>query len=438
MTKLCEYGCGREAKYVISTGKWCCSERYQKCPAVLKRIEDRVKTNSLIPEEYKVIIKHLWYNRYTLKEIKKEIGFNSAVISREIKLNNFEQGPKYCIHCYSYDNLKIHNGNTFMICRDCEKVRRRKSMVGKQICNPDPNIERKCKYCGTTKYKDFIRNSGKVGVTSCSKCQYKKTSYWQSDVLGGRVNGPLSKEHIQKLVESHKGLIQSTESIEKIRKALKGRKQSKEHRENCRQARLGTKLSYETKLKKSEKLKRRKKDYEELFPFFCKMENIRDCKEPTGLQMAGIEVKCKNCNKWFTPTQDKVWNRVWSLEKSDGVGNYFYCSDNCKDNCPLFGLRTDTILNLIKDPKELPYTSEEYQTFRQEVLKRQYDELGYNECEICGQRTNLHIHHEKPQKTHSNLSLDPDNGIILCKDCHYKKGHIEECSTGNLAKMVCA
>lgn len=34
--ELCEYGCGQVAHYQFTTGTWCCSERYHKCPAKRK------------------------------------------------------------------------------------------------------------------------------------------------------------------------------------------------------------------------------------------------------------------------------------------------------------------------------------------------------------------------------------------------------------------
>jgi len=39
MTKLCEYGCGQEAKYHLkfkSCYKWCCSKHYSACPSNIK------------------------------------------------------------------------------------------------------------------------------------------------------------------------------------------------------------------------------------------------------------------------------------------------------------------------------------------------------------------------------------------------------------------
>ena len=85
------------------------------------------------------------------------------------------------------------------------------------------------------------------------------------------------------------------------------------------------------------------------------------------------------------------------------------------------------------------FTRKEKNIFIDEVLRRQKEEHGYNFCEKCYSTESLHIHHEKPVKTHSHLVLDPDNGIILCEKCHYKIGHKTgtECSTGMLANIIC-
>jgi hypothetical protein len=32
----CSYGCGREAKYQLKNGKWCCSKSHNSCPAIIK------------------------------------------------------------------------------------------------------------------------------------------------------------------------------------------------------------------------------------------------------------------------------------------------------------------------------------------------------------------------------------------------------------------
>lgn len=38
MTKLCDYGCGQEAKYQRKNGKWCCSKNIAQCPAIRKKL----------------------------------------------------------------------------------------------------------------------------------------------------------------------------------------------------------------------------------------------------------------------------------------------------------------------------------------------------------------------------------------------------------------
>ena len=35
--QICEYGCGKEAKYLFKNGKWCCSENISKCTYIRKK-----------------------------------------------------------------------------------------------------------------------------------------------------------------------------------------------------------------------------------------------------------------------------------------------------------------------------------------------------------------------------------------------------------------
>lgn len=169
-------------------------------------------------------------------------------------------------------------------------------------------------------------------------------------------------------------------------------------------------------------------DYINKYPWiFPKIEKIRD-------YLGVIEVQCKKCKKWFSPTYTQLYERIRSLSYGSD-GQYFYCSDGCKDICPLYRLNP---LQYLSDNIPKPFTESEYKIFKEEVLSRQFNEFGYNFCEICENTKNLHVHHEKPQKTHSIMSLDPDNGIILCRYCHLHKAHQDSCSTGNLSKLQCS
>jgi len=34
---LCDYGCGKIAKFQMTSGKWCCEEFYSKCPEIKRK-----------------------------------------------------------------------------------------------------------------------------------------------------------------------------------------------------------------------------------------------------------------------------------------------------------------------------------------------------------------------------------------------------------------
>ena len=186
----------------------------------------------------------------------------------------------------------------------------------------------------------------------------------------------------------------------------------------------------EYKIKQSNSRKYKAKDYKSKYPFFSKVEAIRD--NPITNQ---IEVHCKNHNcpnskekgGWFTPTSTQLYERIRQLEKNNGnSGSYFYCCDACKNDCPLFNIHSDPYQTNNK-----LYTQEEYQTFRDYVLKRD----NYK-CQYCGAKAEQ-VHHERPQKLEPFFVLDPDLAWSVCKKCHFKYGHKNECSTGKLATIVC-
>jgi len=161
--------------------------------------------------------------------------------------------------------------------------------------------------------------------------------------------------------------------------------------------------------------------YLETYPFFSNIEKIKEGKNKE------ILVKCKNCGKYFEPNGTQLYERIRQLEKIDGNdGCYFYCSEECKQQCPLYNLKQ----NPLKITKKY-YTDEEYQTFRKFVLERD----NYK-CQYCGEKAE-HVHHEKPQKLEPFFALDPDFAWSVCKKCHYKYGHKDECSTGKLSNIIC-
>ena len=254
----------------------------------------------------------------------------------------------------------------------------------------------------------------------------------------------------------------------KIRKTIgeksRGREMPQEARDILRKSRLGKRDSEETRRKKSESRKGSKnpsygkkrsektrklislalqgrKSHNKLtieiikkqFPFFYLIEEMRYNPDKPGEYEIQVHCKYNGCPNskenggWFTPTVEQIHYRKNHLEREGDDKSYFYCSKECKQICPLFNLRSDP-----NKDTELPYTQEEYSLWRQTVL-----EQDNHMCQICESTDDLHCHHIQPVKTHPHLSLDPTNGIVLCKTCHYKYGHNDECSTGNLANKLC-
>ena len=181
---------------------------------------------------------------------------------------------------------------------------------------------------------------------------------------------------------------------------------------------------------------------ENKYPTFYKIEELRY--DPNYPNDKIIQGHCKNHNcvnskemgGWFSIGKYQLSDRIRQIEAEDGVGGcYFYCSQYCKDACKLYKKRVSQLIRedqinagLIEKPL---YTYEEYQTLRQEVLRR-----DDNKCLYCGEKAE-YVHHTRPVKLEPFFALDPDLSISCCKKCHYKYGHKDECSTGQLANKIC-
>ncbi len=182
-------------------------------------------------------------------------------------------------------------------------------------------------------------------------------------------------------------------------------------------------------------------------PFFCKIEELRK-----DIKTGEIQGHCKNhnCenskekNGWFILTHTQIGERIRCLEHKDGNdGSYFYCSEHCKMTCDLYGKTAEQIIRRdLINAGHIPEKSSPIlglEIWRDEVYKRNEKLYGFNQCEICGSIENMRSHHIYPQKTHPEMALDPDNGLIVCHECHVKKCHPKgtSCSFGELAKLVC-
>jgi hypothetical protein len=258
----------------------------------------------------------------------------------------------------------------------------------------------------------------------------------------GKKRGPMPKEQrlkISKAIGGENHPFYGKHLSEEHRQNLRGPK-TKEHRKN-----LSVAAKKRFKIKENHPSWKggvRKKNiplYDTFAHQISYVEEVRRSPENSDF----LEVKCAFCCEWFMPKTHSVQDRIRALNTIDKGDSRFYCSETCKIKCPTYRVH--------KYPKDFKRISENSshegdEIWKQEVIKRNIEEHGQLQCEICGNtnKNELSVHHEKPQKTHPEMSLDPDNGWMLCSfgkgnNCHLKYGHPKgtNCSTAELAKLVC-
>jgi len=195
--------------------------------------------------------------------------------------------------------------------------------------------------------------------------------------------------------------------------------------------------------------KHEKKDlnyFAKYYPYTYMVEELRENPD-TGIVECHCKFEdCKHSEKndgWFILDTERAYYREWALIRN--WDSYcFYCTDNCKDLCPLHGKNAQTIIKerdlivsgFYEESEEwIGYrgTEDEKKIFRKTVF-----ELDNYRCLYCGEPAH-HVHHIEPVKLKPIFALDPPNGISVCVPCHQIYCHPAgtECSTGNLANRFC-
>lgn len=205
------------------------------------------------------------------------------------------------------DILKNENDQIFLCSYGCGKKGIFELKNGKKCCSKSYNG------CETLKLKNSIR---------CKKIWENKDSIFNS------------LSYRSKLSKSLKGKIRSKETINKWLIARKGWKFSEDkknklkeiHIERCKDIKVREKFKIQSK-----KFKRNINNLLEKHPLFFKYEEVRYNLEKLFDNI--LQVKCKECNKWFDVKPRQLENRLRSIEYPGKNGNsFFYCSEICKNN----------------------------------------------------------------------------------------------------------
>jgi len=132
-----------------------------------------------------------------------------------------------------------------------------------------------------------------------------------------------------------------------------------------------------------------------------------------------LEVKCRYCGKYFIPTNESVRSRLMAIKGIDLGENSLYCSNNCKESCPVFRQRVY--------PKGFKKaTSREVNPYvRQLCFER--DDWTCQKCGATQEDAPLHCHHIEGYAQNPRLGNDVGNTITLCKECHKKVHKLPGC-----------
>lgn len=171
-----------------------------------------------------------------------------------------------------------------------------------------------------------------------------------------------------------------------------------------------------------------------------------------------VEARCTyfECKReWYVVPMGHIDLREWALTPTNknggtkgGDGYKYYCDEKCRSLCFAHGktgsmLYKEVVMRHMVDWEE---DEEWYYDGQTELAKVSQKNLWRETCMIrdewtcvrCGAPAE-HVHHEHPVKTHPMEVVDPDNGICVCRKCHYYHFHKggEICSLPNLSKKVC-
>ena len=348
---------------------------------------------------------------------------------------------KICRFCTTKESKSIYpipydNHDNKLCDIGCGQIARYQFKNGNLCCSKGQQ------YCPEHRRKNSESTKGKPsGMLGKHHTVEVKRKIRESNL--GTSRPPLSDEAKKKISKANTGRIKTQETIERIRQKSIGRVKSEEERQKLSNALKGKIKSeiHRTNLSKSLRESKKfheilkSKEYREKMSqstsgskngnykgldgkwasfdtvapkiSFCE-EVKRDDENPNI-----INVRCKYCNKWFRPTGNQVMNRSASVNEEQQGGNHFYCSEECKSECDIYG--------------QIFYPRGFHKSHQDEVsqqLRKMVFECDSWECQRCNSTTSLQCHHIDPVSQSPMTANDMDSCITLCKECH-KKVHTE-------------
>lgn len=163
---LCGYGCGKEAKYQLNNGKWCCEEIYQRCPEMKKKFLKSKKEKVKCPRCGRLISKNT-INRHLKKCLTSKCAQCDTPIDRDKKFCSHRCAAIYNNQRASYESRRHTH----------KKDKCKNTYVStKKYCTWRPL--KPCANCGK-----YINSRKKYCSTECATL-YRKKLKWEEIKAG--------------------------------------------------------------------------------------------------------------------------------------------------------------------------------------------------------------------------------------------------------------
>lgn len=294
----------------------------------------------------------------------------------------------------------------------------------------------KCDKCGEKVWSVFINTKHErlcdicfekeKNMKICSKCK-KERSKKDFDKDKNRKDGlcywckKCIAEKCKKYYENNKIKIEkyyNKNRIEILKRAKKYYDENKEKRKKYLKENRIEILKYHQKY--SAKYCKNKANYDTYAPQISYADKVKNV---DGF----LQVKCTYCGKWYCPTVLSIQNRIKALNgiiNSKGAENRLYCSDECKQACPIYWKQLYQEGHTKKNQNPAREVQSE---LRQMVFER--DEYI---CIKCGKHQDeltvpLHCHHIEGILWEPIESADIDMCMTVCKNCHKEIHQQEDC-----------
>ncbi len=278
------------------------------------------------------------------------------------------------------------------------------------------DLGRECSKCFEFKgWDNFCGSKGKTRdkESTCKKCNN----------INYQNNKAVVLERVKRYASKNKDKIAIRMKAYRLKNKEKLTKQAQNRYQNNKEA-VKEKVHQYYQLHK-EDVRHYKTQVPTKYKFFKGRLTIEE--SPREGENGELEVKCAYCKEYFQPAYRFVADRCRALN-SDKSENRLYCSQDCKDRCPVFNQK----VHRKGEGRVDKYSDARSSEWRDIIL-----EIASYKCEECDSTDDVQAHHVIPIAVDYTISADISNGIALCKKCHIKKHtEIDGCSYNDVKECI--